>query len=102
MLVKRLFTAAACTVAASLVFGRTTVERSSDRAREVVTGVGNKVEYHANKVSRKTRSFWQRIFGGGGEETSSKHKTKPARTPDPVAPATRLPSYSPKYVGDSN
>jgi hypothetical protein len=77
--------------------GCATVEESSDRARQVAVGVGERVEYHAEKVKRKTRSLWQRIFGSGEEQAASR-KAKP----EPTSSATRLPTYPQQYVGKEN
>lgn len=70
--------------------GCATVENGSDHVEQVATGVGERVQYHAAKVERKTRSVWHWLFGGGDEQ-----KPKPKPTPQP----TELPNYPQQYVG---
>ena len=96
MMVTRRTMAIMC-AAILFVPGCTTVEKSSDRAREVAIGVGERVEYHAEKVKRKTRSLWQKIFGGDEEQTASR-KAKP----EPTSSTTRLTTYPQQYVGKEN
>ncbi len=81
-----------------LLAGCAMVEESSERAREVATDVGGRVEYHAQKVKRKTQSLWQRIFGGGGSTSDRKTRANPDPSPPPAS-ATQLPNYPQQYVG---
>jgi len=85
--------------AGAMVFvsGCAAVEKGSDRASEVANGVGQKVEYHAQKVKRKTVSVWHWLFGGGDDSTP-KQKAKTTK-PQPAGPAAPLPNYQQQYVG---
>jgi hypothetical protein len=76
----------------------TTVKSSSARASQALAGVGERVEYHAATVSRKTRSLWQRIFGPDEQEHAASSQARPSPTPS----ANELPNYPQQHVGRQN
>jgi len=75
--------------------GCSAIERGSNHARETMNEVGERVEYHAAKVTRKTVSLWQRIFGGGDDSDATPRKKSPSSEPS-TAP---MRNYHQQYVG---
>lgn len=102
MLMKGTTIAAMATVIIFMT-GCAVVETGADRTRSAAIGVGEKVEYHAQKVQRKTRSFWHWLFGGGERTSQARpRKKKHLAEPAPTEPATQLPNYPQQYVGREN